>query len=184
MRSRFPVALVEDFVQGVLQLFDSLYNTPAAYLSLTFGFSVLVAIILPIPIEAVLIAPVLQERWGYLTIITASMAAGKTVGAWLIFFLGIRVEGRIREWSERYRTAARVVAWCERFVRRTNYLGLYVLLSIPLMSDTIPLYLYSLFNEEGRALNRRAYLVSNFLAAWTRTGLLVFIFLAFQVFLV
>ena len=68
------------------------------------------------------------------------------------------------------------MSWAERFVRRTNYLGLYVLLSIPLMSDTIPLYLYSLFNREGKTLGRRAFLVSNFLAAWTRAGFLVLIY--------
>jgi hypothetical protein len=76
------------------------------------------------------------------------------------------------------------VKWCERFVRKTNYIGLYVLLSIPLMSDTIPLYLYSLFNEEGRALNRTAFLVANFLAAWTRAGALVLIYLFFKLIII
>jgi hypothetical protein len=52
------------------------------------------------------------------------------------------------------------------------------------MSDTIPLYLYSLFNEEGKALDWRAYLISNFLASWTRAGILAFVFLAFNVILV
>ena len=86
--------------------------------------------------------------------------------------------------AKRYKIAGRFVRWCERFVRKTNYVGLYVLLSIPLMSDTIPIYLYSLFNEEGRAIDQRAFLVSNFLAAWTRAGFLVLVYLGFRVFLV
>jgi membrane protein DedA with SNARE-associated domain len=143
-----------------------------------------VAIVLPIPIEVVLLAPLLGQQWGYLGAVIFAMAAGKTVGAGMIFYLGVRVEDNIRRWSERYKIADRVVKWCERFVRKTNYIGLYVLLSIPLMSDTIPLYLYSLFNEEGRALNRTAFLVANFLAAWTRAGALVLIYLFFKLIII
>ena len=171
-------------LEDILSFISATYNTPAAYLSITFGFSILVAIVLPIPIEIVLVVPILEQRWGYLAGVIFAMATGKTVGAYLIFYVGVRVEDNIRRWSARYKTAARLVAWCERFVRKTNYVGLYVLLSIPLMSDTIPLYLYSLFNEEGKALNRTAFLVSNFLAAWTRAGFLVLVYLVFRVFLV
>ena len=152
------------------------YGNPAVYLSITFGFSVLVAIILPIPIELVLLGPLFEQRWGYLLGVVLAMAAGKTIGAWAIFYFGLRVEGGIRRWADRYRWIDRFVKWAEKFVRKTNYIGLYVLLSIPLMSDTVPLYLYSLFNEEGKALNQRAFLVSNFLAAWTRAGFLVLIY--------
>lgn len=151
---------------------------------MTFVFSVLVAVILPIPIEIVLIAPIANNQWGYLGSIVLAMAAGKTVGAFLVFYLGIHVEDNIRRWSAKYRIADRFVKWCEKFVRKTNYVGLYVLLSIPLMSDTIPIYLYSLFNEEGRALDRRAFLLSNFLAAWTRAGVLTFAYLVFAIILV
>lgn len=158
------------------EIINATYGNVPVYLSITFGFSVLVAIVLPVPIELVLLAPLLGQEWGYLGAIVFAMASGKTVGAWAIFYLGVRVEDNIRRWSERYKIAARLVKWCERFVRRTNYIGLYVLLSIPLMSDTIPLYLYSLFNEEGKALDRRAFLISNFLAAWTRAGFLVLIY--------
>jgi membrane protein YqaA with SNARE-associated domain len=175
-----PVGLYEDFIG----LVTAAYNNPAAYLSITFGFSVLVAIILPVPIEVVLIAPILEQRWGYLLSVILAMSTGKTVGAWAIFYLGLRVEGGIRRWADRYRWIDRFVRWCERFVRKTNYIGLYVLLSIPLMSDTVPLYLYALFNEEGKALDRRAFLISNFLAAWTRAGFLVLVYLTFDIFLV
>jgi membrane protein YqaA with SNARE-associated domain len=172
------------FTDDVLGFIAATYNSPPAYLSITFGFSILVAIILPVPIEVVLLAPILEQRWGYLAGVVFVMASGKTVGAWLIFYLGVRVEDNIRRWSERYRPIARFVLWCERFVRKTNYIGLYVLLSIPLMSDTIPLYLYSLFNEEGRAVDRRAFLISNFLAAWTRAGWIVLAYVAFDFFLI
>jgi membrane protein YqaA with SNARE-associated domain len=168
----------------IISFISATYNTPAAYLALTFAFSILVAVILPIPIEVVLLAPIVYGQWAYLGSVVLAMAAGKTVGAWLVFYLGVHIEDNIRHWSEKYRIADRFVKWCERFVRKTNYVGLYVLLSIPLMSDTIPLYVYSLFNEEGKALDTRAFLVSNFLAAWTRAGILTLVFVFFNVLLV
>lgn len=163
---------ITNFIVGV-------YNNPGAYLSVTLLFSVLVALVLPIPIEIVLLQPLLDPRgpqWGYLLAIVATMAAGKTIGAWLIFFVGLRVEGSIRRWADRYKWIDRFVMWAERFVRKTNYIGVYVLLSVPLMSDTVPIYVYSLFNEEGKAVSRTPFLVANFLAAWTRAGFLVLIY--------
>src|SRR3970040_1518130 len=166
MRPRPLVGLLEDLAAWIA----GAYNTPAAYLTLTFTFSVLVAIIPPIPIEVVLLAPLLAQQWAYLGSIAAAMALGKTVGAGLVFVFGVRVEDNIRHWSEKYRIADRFVKWCEKFVRKTNYICLYSLLSIPLMSDTIPIYLYSLFNEEGKALDWRAVLRSDFLPASTPLG--------------
>lgn len=163
---------IDDLV-GILQ---AVYDNPAAYLVLVFLYAVAVAVILPIPIEFALLPPLLTGRWGYLAGITVALAAGKSVGALLIFLLGIRVEGGIRRWSERWRFAAWFVRKAEAFVRKTGYAGLYILLSIPLMSDTIPLYIYSLFNEEGRALDRNMFLIANFLAALNRVALLVVLF--------
>jgi len=57
-------------------------------------------------------------------------------------------------------------------VRKTGYAGLYLLLSIPLMSDTIPIYVYSVFNAEGKALERNMFLLANFLAALNRVAIL------------
>jgi len=41
-----------------------------------------------------------------------------------------------------------------------------------MMSDTIPIYVYSLFNEEGKALERNMFLIANFLAAINRVAIL------------
>ena len=68
----------------------------------------------------------------------------------------------------------------ERFVRVTGVLGLFVLLSVPFMSDTAVLYLYALFNEEGKALDRRQFIASNFLAGISRVAL--FFLLALTIF--
>ncbi len=163
-----------DLVSFLQQAFDN----PAVYLLATFGYAVLVAIVLPIPIEIALFPPLLDRRFGLFAEVALAVAAGKMVGAWLIFRLGLHVEDNIRFWSDRYTWARRAVSGLGKFVEKTGYIGLYVLLSIPLMSDTVPIYLYSLFNKEGKFLAERTFLLSNFLAALNRSAIVVLLFLA------
>lgn len=166
-----------DPLTPLVDFLTTLYNNPLAYMVVVFFYAVAVAIILPIPIEVALLLPLAFNQWDYITGITLALATGKTVGAWLIFVLGLRVEGPIRAWSTRWRFAAWFVQKAEKFVAKTGMAGLYVLLSIPLMSDTIPIYLYSFFNPEGQAFERNMFLISNFLAALNRVAILVVLFL-------
>jgi len=159
-------------VVDLLQVLNDTYNTPWLYMVLAFGYAVLVAIVLPIPIEIALLPPLIDQRWGYLTGTALAIAAGKTFGAFLIFVFGLNVEGSVRKWSGRWRFAAWFVNKAEKFVQKTGYTGLYLLLSIPLMSDTIPIYVYSVFNQEGKALERNMFLIANFLAALNRVAIL------------
>lgn len=166
-----------DALTPLIDFLTTLYTNPIAYMVVVFFYAVAVAIILPIPIEVALLLPLAFNQWDYITGITLALATGKTVGAWLIFVLGLRVEGPIRAWSTRWRFAAWFVQKAEKFVAKTGMAGLYVLLSIPLMSDTIPIYLYSFFNPEGQAFERNMFLISNFLAALNRVAILVVLFL-------
>ncbi|HYM40070.1 MAG TPA: hypothetical protein VEY12_08015 [Thermoplasmata archaeon] len=152
------------------------YENRLVFLPLMFLYAIAIAVVLPIPIELALVLPIVNQEWSYLVWIALALAAGKTVGAWLIFHLGIRVEDHIRWWSTKWRVAKWFVEKAELFVEKTGYLGLYVLLSIPLMSDTIPIYVYSLFNKEGKTLARSVFLVSNFFAALNRVAVLALLF--------
>ncbi len=153
------------------------YANPYVFLPLVFLYAIAIAVVLPIPIELSLVAPIVGQQWGYLVGIALALAAGKTFGAWLIFLLGVKVETPIRWWSEKWRFAKWFVEKADVFVQKTGYLGLYVLLSIPLMSDTIPIYLYSLFNKEGKTLERNLFLAANFFAAINRVAILAGLFL-------
>lgn len=140
-------------------------QNPFIFFPLLFIYSVLVAIILPIPLELALLLvgdPVI--------IVAASITIGlgKMMGAWLIFYVGIRVEDNIRRWSEKYNIVNKIVRFCIKFVDKTGYIGLFILLSIPFMTDTIPVYIYSLFNEEGRLMKQNWFLLTNFLAGIAR----------------
>ncbi len=160
------------FLQDVL-------GNPVLFFPLLFIYSVLVAVILPIPIEFALVWPLLSGDLMLFVGATLTIAIGKTVGAWAIFFLGIRVEDNIRRWSEKYRFSKWFVELMTRFVRRTRHVGLLILLSVPFMPDTVPIYIYSLFNTEGEVLSMSVFLGVNFVAAVIRSAIIAALFVAF-----
>ena len=161
-------------------LSGSLAN-PAVYLPLLFVYSFLVAVILPIPIELALLWPLLQGDMTLYAEATLVMALGKAVGAWAIFHIGLRLEDSIRAWSKRFRWVERAVELLERFVAKTGYAGIFILLSIPLMSDTVVIYLYSLFNREGKAMRTWPFVLVNFLAAIARSVILLALWTLFKI---
>lgn len=56
----------------------------------------------------------------------------------------------------------------ERFVRKYGVVAMYVIMSIPGMVDTVPLYLFSILNEEGTLISLRDFTLANFLAGINR----------------
>ena len=56
----------------------------------------------------------------------------------------------------------------EAFVRKYGVVAMYVIMSIPGMVDTIPLYLFSILNEEGTLISLRDFTLANFLAGINR----------------
>jgi len=159
-------------VVDLLLLLAEAVENPFIYFLLVFVYAILIAIILPIPIETALLLPIQRGSLVLFTVALFAVALGKAVGAWLVFLLGVKVEGSITKWSNRWKWFAKFVEYLERFVRWSGTLGLYTLLSIPLMSDTLPIYFYALFNKEGKALDRRQFILSNFLAWFNRVALL------------
>jgi membrane protein DedA with SNARE-associated domain len=153
------------------QLMCEVLTNPVIYFLLVFGYSIAVAMVLPTPIELPLFVAI---AGGSLTLFTAALLAvalGKAVGAWLVFLLGLKVEGAMNRWAQRSKIIKRIMDALERFVRYTGTLGLFTLLSIPFMSDTAVLYFYALFNEEGKSIDRRHFIITNFLAGISRVSL-------------
>ena len=50
----------------LIQILLDSYNTPWIYMLLAFGYAILVAIILPIPIEIALVKPLEDQNFGFL----------------------------------------------------------------------------------------------------------------------
>jgi len=114
-------------------------------LLLIFLYEVGAAVILPTPSEI----PVFGYTWIPIGWIFAFAVAGKTVGSYLIFFLGARAKDtqRFQRLVDRYRWIQVVMDWSERFVRRYGVFAVFVLLSIPGFPDTLSLYLFALVGD-------------------------------------
>lgn len=107
-----------------------------------FLYEIGAAVILPTPSEL----PVLTYKWIPLGWLFLFAVAGKTLGSYIVFFLGDRVKStdRFQRLAARYAWIARILEWSERFVRRFGFWAVFLLLSIPGFPDTISLYLFAL----------------------------------------
>lgn len=129
-----------------------LSSSPILLLGAVFVYSVLVAAILPLPAEAVLVAPlVLSTPWyvSFPTVILTS-AAGKALGSLAALRIGYGVthSGPVARVTER-------IPYYEQFkrqkftafVRRYRYIGLTITLAVPFLPDTAPLYAFSVLEN-------------------------------------
>ena len=146
---------------------------PVAYAVLFYLYCIAATVILPIPVEiGLLLNP------GTPFIIKALiLGAGKATGSVLVFYIGTRVEVTVRRW-QRWNWFSWLVEKSELLVEKAGYVGLYILLSIPGMVDTIPIYIFSVFNREGKVLELKYFALVNFLGGITRAFLL-FVLLEF-----
>ncbi|MCE5295896.1 MAG: hypothetical protein LLG16_02180 [Euryarchaeota archaeon] len=147
-----------------MDLLTSMEEDVILYPIFLFLYSVMSAVFLPIPVEIVLFTGSNTS----LGVKALALASGKAVGSMIVFYIGFEIEGFIRKWSERWRFFGLVVRFSTWFVAKLKYLGLYLLLSVPLMSDTAVLYIFSLFNKEGETLKLKWFVVVNFIAGITR----------------
>ncbi len=149
---------------------------PTVYLLIFFAFCVLAAIILPIPIEIFLV--INPNVPFFLKAIV--MGLGKGAGAGAVFFIGAKVESVIVRFS-RWRWFKWLLDKSYYLVCRLGVLGLYLIMSVPGMVDTIPLYLFSILNKEGRIISLRMFVLANTMAGLNRAMAIYMIFLAFGV---
>lgn len=142
-------------------------TNPFLYGFLLFTYAALAAIFLPVPVEFALALNPAMADW----IKALILGAGKAAGALGIFVLGLRVEDNIRRYSAKHPLVKRGVDAAFDFVKVTRWIGLLILLSIPFMPDTLPIYIYSIFNKEGQAIRPPAFIAVNFIAGVVRAAL-------------
>src|SRR5205823_11205934 len=99
------------------------------------------------------------------------LGLGKAAGAIVVFHVGNKVNPVLERWMGRRVLAQRILKALELFVRKTGWIGLTILLAIPLMSDTAVNYFYSLLNEEGHAVGRWHFVLANLIGGIARTYL-------------
>jgi len=139
---------------------------PITYSIIFFIYVILTVLFLPIPVEIGLFDPYIHP-----VLLIFILALGKGVGSLIAFEIGTRVRGAIKKRSIGTPLTKKIIAWCERFVRNYGYYGLFIIMSIPLMLDSVTVYLFSLLNpkDDGKiAMTRRWFVLINIAAGAVR----------------
>jgi len=137
------------------------------YLVGLFLYAIAAAVVLPIPVEIALTF----YREIDTSVKAVVLGLGKAAGAIVVFYVGNKVNPYIERWMGRHPFGARILEILERFVRKTGWVGLLILLAIPFMSDTAVNYFYSLLNEEGHAIGRWHFVLANLIGGIVRAYL-------------
>ena len=136
-----------------------------------FLYAIAAAVVLPIPVELLLLLyPDLNPAFKAI-----ALGLGKAVGAIVVFFVGNKVNPYIERWMDRHPIGKRVLKVLEAFVRRTGWVGLMILLAIPFMSDTAVNYFFSLLNGEGHAISRWHFVLANLIGGIVRAYLFLWL---------
>ncbi len=156
---------------------DLLLENPLLYLLVFFLYCFLAAVILPIPVELGLLGfiPFLLEGHSFMGldifsaffVLGLMMGLGKAVGSWVVFVIGVKIEDNIRVWFK-WKWFQKLTEALSRFCERFGYIAIYIVLSIPIMPDTIPLYIFSLLNKDGEVFEAKWFVFTNFWAGISR----------------
>lgn len=150
--------------QEFVDFLESHQADPTTFLVTLFLFSILSAVVLPIPIESAL---VFTPSSVPIIVAALVLGLGKGVGAMAVFVIGAKVEKAILSFK-RWGWFRWLLNKSEVFVRRFGYVALYLIMSVPFMSDTIPLYVFSLLNKEGKLMKLHWFALVNVAAGTTR----------------
>jgi len=69
----------------------------------------------------------------------------------------------------------------EKLVRKYGYPAMFVIMAIPGMIDTVPLYIFAILNKEGTLMTWRGFVITNIAAGITRAAIIWLIFYAFGI---
>lgn len=139
------------------------------YILTFFAYSVLTVIFLPTPVEVGLFNPYIHPL-----ILVSVLAVGKGIGAFIIFYIGAKIRKAVIKRPYRWLDPF------ERFIKRFGNLGLFIIMSIPLMLDSVTLYLFSLLNPEG-GIKRKNFVIINTVAGFVRGSIVVAFIIWFEI---
>ena len=150
-------------------------SDPVVYSLLLMVYTLLNVIFLPVPVEAALFIGNMSPLLNALLVGT-----GKAIGSIIVLRIGASIgdvmNSRMMQWG----IAKSIVNFCNWMVARFHYLGLYIILSIPFMVDTVPVYIFSIFNEQG-FMETGPFAVVNFLAGINRVLIVMLVFALFGI---
>jgi hypothetical protein len=121
-----------------------------------FLYVILNTIALPLPVELGLFNPYIHP-----VILIGILALGRGAGAVFIFEIGGLIRTKASTWTLNVYRLRKIINRLERFIQRYGYYALFLLMSIPLMLDSVILYMFSLLNARNKtkaALTRRWFI--------------------------
>ena len=145
---------------------------PIVYSIIFFIYVILTVLFLPIPVEIGLFNPYISP-----ILLIIILALGKGLGSAIAFEIGTKARHVIKKRSIGTPLTKKIVLWCEQFVRKYGYYGLFIIMSIPLMMDSVTVYLFSMLNpkDDGKkAMSRRLFVIIN-IAAGALRGIIILI---------
>ncbi len=154
----------------LIEILLGVMQDPFVYSIIFFIYVILTVLILPIPVEIGLFNPYIHSA-----LLICILALGKGAGSFLAFEIGTRVRGALKKISFGTPSTKKIVAWCERFVIKYGYYGLFIIMSIPLMVDSVTVYLFSLLNpkDDGKKAMTRTWFVLINIAAGAMRGIII-----------
>ncbi len=155
---------------------------PAAYTIIFFIYVILTVLILPFPVEIGLFNPYIHP-----VLLIIILALGKGAGSLIAFEIGTRIRGAIKKRSMGTPLTKKIVGLCEQFVKRYGYYGLFIIMSIPLMVDSITVYIFSLLNPKSdgkRGMARTWFVLINVAAGAMRGTIIILVAYFFSIRLV
>lgn len=172
-------SLIESSSMDMVDWLFTLVQNPMAYLTFVFIFAFLAAVILPIPVELALAGYIVYLTnpgtsflglgiFGAFLLISIIMGFGKAMGSWIVFVIGVKVEDLVATYLQ-WKWFNKMMLATHRFCVRFGYLAMYLVMCIPLMTDTVPLYIFSILNKEGDVFELKWFVMSNFWAGIART---------------
>jgi hypothetical protein len=160
------------FVDGLLSFLEQMQGDPLTYSVVFLLYAIAATVFLPIPVELMLfLSPATP-----FVLKALLLGLGKALGSILVFYIGMNVEGPILNLSKKWGFFRMVVSTCRWFTTKLGYLGLYLIMSVPLMVDTVPVYLFSIFKDEGRRRDVRIFALTNLAAGVTRAAIVYLVF--------
>jgi hypothetical protein len=150
---------------------------PFTYLIIFYLFCVAASIILPIPVEVALVV----NPGIHIAVKAGVMGLGKGTGALAVFFLGRKIDETVGQYAMKWGWYRWLLEKSEKLVRRYGYVAMYAIMSMPGMVDTIPLYIFSILNKEGKLMTLWGFVLTNILAGVTRALLIYALFTAFDI---
>lgn len=156
-----------DIVDGLTSFLEQVQGDPLVYSVVFFIYIIAATLFLPVPVELMLF---LSPDTPFV-VKAILLGVGKSVGSIIVFYIGMNVEKPINTLSNKWGFFRMVVKFCKWLVDKLGYLGLYLILSIPIMVDTVPVYLFSIFRKDRCDRDLRLFALTNLAAGITRAAI-------------